>query len=719
MTIDTMQVTKGEFEYLYNKNHREEENAFTEESIREYLDLFINFKLKVYAAYEQGRHLDSAFIQEFQSYQTQLQEPYLTGKRFAELQLENTYERMKYEVNASHILLAVNDSNPEDKALQTISEIQERLDAGEEFEALAKQYSQDPSVKRNGGNLGYFTAMQMVYPFEKAAFETKVGQVSSPVKTRFGYHLIKVHDRRPNQGRVKVAHIMLRGNNEQTKAQADALYEQLQKGAEWEALCKQYSQDRGSADKGGVLPWISSGRVDQSFSEAAFGLEQAGAIAKPIQTPYGWHIIRLIEKEGVPPLEEVKDQLLSQISREGSRTKESMSLLIDTLMQENNYLLSEKYKAKAQDAIDTTILSQTWEINEKWEKTGKKAIFSINGEPTAVQEYWAYVTKAQQDVPAMPIDQLKEKLFEDFRNETILTYERVHLAQKYPEYKWLLKEYHDGILLFKVMEDEVWNQASKDETGLELYFQNYQDQFYWPERLKVTVYDAGSPEILEKVKGALTEGRYEVYPTDVARLRYRRGASSLSSSQRRDLKKVSDMLKSYTALEIVLQGEYVPRESASIANKRVKAIQQQLKRYGVDENRIKVVTPVKVAAAGRSGGQVTCRYYSYDLEQLENSFNKQNALALKITKGTYMKGESSVIDKVTWQKGAYTVPVGDRFHYVVVDKVVPPQPKTLKEAKGEVIAQYQEFLEEQWINSLKSRVEVMVKEEVLQSVIKE
>ena len=306
--------------YVYNKNNLNQEPT-NKSAIDDYLELFINFKLKVREAEALGLHKDSSFVRELAGYQKQLAAPYLTETRILDSLAMVTYERLKTEVNASHILIRVaREASPEDtlKALERIEQVSEMIDRnGKDFEQLAFEYSEDPSAKQNNGNLGYFTAMQMVYPFEEAVYRLPVDSVSKPIRTDFGYHLIKVNDKRTSQGRIQVSHILVRTqpdiNREDSvlaAKRAQEIHAKAINGGDWDLLCRQFSEDVGTKMKGGKLPWFKTGDISNipTFEEAAFSIQQPGEISKPIKTAYGWHIIRLDARQGLEPFEQLEQK---------------------------------------------------------------------------------------------------------------------------------------------------------------------------------------------------------------------------------------------------------------------------------------------------------------------------------------------------------------------------------------------------------------------------
>ena len=296
-TLGTYPVPANEFAYVYRKNNSAAPDYGTRQSVNDYLDLYTNVRLKVLEAEQKGLDTTQAFKRELDGYRQQLAQPYLTEKSVTDQLVREAYDRMSQEVSASHILIRVApDATPQDTlaAYQRIDKIRQQALAGTDFGQLARTQSEDPSAKENGGKLGYFTAMQMVYPFESAAYKTPVGQISAPIRTRFGYHLIKVNDKRAAQGEIKVAHLMIRMNANTAKSDSltakkkiDELYSRLKKSENWDKLVAQFSEDAGSAANGGELPPFGTGRMIPSFEEVAFKLQKPGDIAAPVQTPYG------------------------------------------------------------------------------------------------------------------------------------------------------------------------------------------------------------------------------------------------------------------------------------------------------------------------------------------------------------------------------------------------------------------------------------------------
>ncbi len=299
-SVDGKNVTTSEFLYLFRKNNQGKAEA-TEASVKEYLDLVINFKLKVAEAQLRGIDTTQSFVKEFITYRDELKKPFIASGDDLDRLVKEAYGRMKEEIKAAHILVNVPPSaEPKDTlaAWQKIMSLRERASHGEDFSELAKQFSEDPTAKENGGMLGYFTAMKMVYQFEDLAYKTKVGEISQPTRTRFGYHIIKVLDRRPASGEVEVSHILLSGTDDKTKNKALEVYDQLKGGRSWDELCKEYSTDPNTKDRGGKLPAFGIGDIPAvpEFEATAFAMQNPGDISDPFKSKVGWHIIRLERK---------------------------------------------------------------------------------------------------------------------------------------------------------------------------------------------------------------------------------------------------------------------------------------------------------------------------------------------------------------------------------------------------------------------------------------
>ena len=428
MTIDGKPVMLSEFKYIYEKNSQEA--AGGQKSLEEYLDLFVNFKLKVTEAERRGIDTTEAFIKELKGYRAQATPKYLTDNEAMDALVRRTYEWQKYDRRVAHIAIECPmnaDSATTAEALAKINDARERVTTGkmivkgrggkkrpqrakrEDFKVVAAAVSTDPGAKDNQGELGWISPFRFVYPFEKAVYTTPVGEVTEVFRSPYGFHIALVEEEREHE-EVQASHIMKtvpRGDSLaaiRAKAQIDSIYQLvMQPDAKFDALARELSDDKGSAMRGGSLGWFGHGAMVKPFEDAVFGLKNVGDVTEPFESRFGWHIAKLDGKRGTLPFEDVKDDIKKRVQRD-ERSKE-------------------------------------------------------------VQESFISKTRAEYNLPARMTD------------AEVMTYADEHLEQKYPEFARLVKEYHDGILLFDVSLEEVWDKAAKDTAGLEEYFKANKSQY--------------------------------------------------------------------------------------------------------------------------------------------------------------------------------------------------------------------------------------------------
>jgi len=489
-TINGDKVYSSEFSRIYEKNLSLITNP-SDKDVANYLDLYINYKLKLKEAYDLKMDTVPAYIREFTKYKNQLIQPYLKDENTKTDLVKEAFERLQKEVNASHILVQLaKNATPQDtlKAYDKINGIREKIVKGASFAQIAKEFSEDPSAKKNNGNLGYFSAFDMVYPFETVAYNTQIGKVSEIFKTRFGYHIIQVHDSRNSRGEVEIAHIMLKGLTVQNEAKINTILNELKQGAVFETLAKNYSQDGGSAKKGGLLPKFGSGRMVKSFEDVAFGLENEGDISKAIQTPYGWHILKLIHKYPVESFENLQDELKKKVEQ-GQRAKIIGNSVLNKILKEYNI------------RVDQTMLdafsNPEW-ANNKLLQTNEPFL-TIENKTIPVKEYYKFVSAQKNAV--------SNQVYERFKGQEVLAYYKAELPKKFPELGYTLAEYRDGLLLFDLMQKKIWEQAEKDTLGLQKYFSANRVNYQWGDRAEVRVLNCSTHEIAERGKALLLENR--------------------------------------------------------------------------------------------------------------------------------------------------------------------------------------------------------------------
>jgi peptidyl-prolyl cis-trans isomerase SurA len=727
-TVGNTPIYSSEFKYVYDKN-AVADSLPAQESLQQYLDLYVNFRLKVLDAESLGLDTLDSFNQELGGYKQQLAEPYLQDSSITTTLVKQAYDRLKEEIHASHILISLpEDADPKDTlaAYQKIADIRQRAMQGTDFTALAKENSQDPSAATNGGDLGYFTALQMVYPFEDAAYQTPAGQISQPVRTKFGYHLIKVIDRRPSQGKIKTAHIMVRTNPEApvedataAKQKIDEIYTRLQKGEDWNQLTMQFSEDAGSKTKGGVLPPFTTGSMIPAFEEAAFALKNAGQYSRPVLTPYGWHIIKLVEKTGLEPFEDLETSLRQKVTRD-SRSELNRTLLLKRLKTENTFVEQPKIYALAEKSATNALPAGQWTYASD-NKDLQKTLFTILKQKYTLGNFFAYVQKNQQAKPNLSAPYYMKMLYTDFVNQSIMEYEKKHLEQKYPQYKYLVKEYRDGMLLFQRMEDKVWSRSLTDTTGYKNYFENNRTAYQWGNRVTATVYNAASAEVLGEVKTLLKKKSYPVKDVTFQDIYFDNGVGKLTSDHQAKLGNLAKAMAQDKNLLLEVSGYADIRENESVSAERAQAVTDYLVENGVDITRIVLKDFGRFKPVSKTDRQKNRRVAiivtSTSKTAIEKVVNARKPLNLEITEGVFQKGDNAYVDNIDWKPGTYTLNQDGRVIYIEVAGVEQPRAKTLEEARGQVISDYQTYLEKQWIDELRKKYAVVINEKEVKKLM--
>lgn len=672
MTIGGKQVYKSEFESVYRKNNNN--RASDTKSVKDYTDLFSLFKMKVLEAESMGLDTSQSFKTELAGYRRQLAAPYLTDKNTNDNLINEAYERMKYEVKASHILIKCSDTEfPKDTLesftratlirnaivgkLPTASQIAEydrylknstlvksqlaKKDSGlyfsklnsvkklseyyknagtDKFVDIAPRTSDDPSVPDNKGDLGYFTALDMVYPFETMAYNTKPGEVSQVVRTKYGYHILKVYDKRPNRGEMYASHIMVKfpkDATEQDKANAktkiDELAAKIKAGEKFEEVARLFSDDKQTSDRGGQLSPFKGGRLPKEFEDAAFALRENGEISGPVMTPYGWHLIKRNEVKGLAPIEQMKPELKARVQRD-SRSQMGRVALIARVKKESNFTQNLKNRDELLKVLDSTYLTANWKASSA-DKLGNKEIIKMNNKVYGQTEFAKFLE--QQMLYRSPTDlkDLMGQIYEKWVEEMVVQYEDSQLETKNSDFRNLLREYRDGILLFDLTDQKVWSKAVKDAAGLRAFYEKNKNNYLWGERADVTIYRCVDDKTAAEVRKMLA-------------------------------KKKTD-------------------------------------------------------------------------QEIADVINKSSQLNLSVENVMFLKGENKNIDD-NWKEGLAPKDAKDdrdsKVLVIRVNKLIARSPKTLNEAKGSVTADFQVNLEKEWIAYLKNKYPVKVDDAVLNTI---
>lgn len=463
VTIDGDDITVAEFKRVYEKNLDAIDNDEAK-NVEKNLTLYINYKLKVKEAYDIQLDTLPSYRKEMESYRNQLSAPYLQDSAYINKLVKDAYFRTKNEVKAKHILVRTPKmASPKDtlEAYNKILKIRDRIIKGEDFETVAEELSEDESARNdvksgrvgNKGNLGYFSAFKMVYPFEEAAYSTKLGEVSMPFKTRFGYHIVKVDSFRKSKGEIEVAHILISDKSKKGEELINSIFDRLEKDEQFKMLARKYSNDTGSKSKGGKLRKFGTGVMVKSFEDVAFSLTKEGQYSKPFKTQFGWHIIQLIKKYPVLPFKELELELRNRI-KSSSRAQLSEKAVINKL--------KKKYDIQENEAAKDIFKNS--DIRNLPKDALQEILFTINDKKITQEDFVNYI-KNRRNSPIY-------ELFEAFKDQEILMYYKDNLEKTAPEYANILQEYRDGLLLFELMQQKIWDKSTKDTLGLKKFYEN-------------------------------------------------------------------------------------------------------------------------------------------------------------------------------------------------------------------------------------------------------
>lgn len=630
MQIGDEKVSADEFWAVYQKNSRiNQENEKT--SLKDYLDLYINFKLKVKEAKDAKMDTSAAFKKELAGYRKQLAKPYLVDEKVNEQTLHQVYQRMLSNVRVSHILLRLKENAcPADtlaafqKAMQIRNEI---VNNKITFANAAVKYSEDPSARPmnlgggrpirpgNKGDLGYFSVFDMVYPFEEAAFSLNIGEVSQPIRTRFGYHLIFQTDKIPAVGQLKAAHIFIKKTKpsvvDTAKIEIDKLYKKIEDGASFESIVAQDSQDNGSNKNGGVLPLFTANRMVPEFISALSKMK-IGEVSKPIKTNFGWHIVKFLDQKPIKSFDEEKEQIKEKLKRD-IRSHNGEEAKVAEIKSEEHFKEYPLNLSEAIAQIDTNFYKKSFAIKSL--ASFSKPIFSLRDRIYSQFDFLTYVFQRKATTRPANFDILILRTYKDYLKEMCLNFEEEHLEEKYFDFRLVMNEYRDGMLLFDLMDKKVWTKASEDSLGLENFFEANRKKYTWKKRALLSVYTVSDSSYSAKLQASLEAGKSD--------------------------------------------------------------------------------------------------------EEIMQMFQDDSLKLVKLSHLKIEKGDSVKYDKLKWKKGAYYAlkeGANNNKSWLVFRDILSPEPKKLSETRGMVIADYQDYLEQKWIEQLKKRYPVQIDKKVFKSL---
>lgn len=514
-SIDDEVVYKSEFLSQYEKNNNSNYQNDSL-SLSDYAELYLKFKLKVKAAKDKGFDTLPKFVKEYESYRKQLADKHISNGKVTDEMVQDIYHRMTNEVNASHILLNLEeDAAPADtlETYNTAIDLLKKIDEGENFQELAMKYSKDPSARMNKGSLGWFKAYKMVYPFETAAYALEVGEVSHPVRTQFGYHLIKKNDERPSKGKLIVAHIMKNLKSQDSTYNAEKeinqIYQKVKDGEDFSDLAKQFSDHNPTASNGGKLSPFSVGDINsQEFGNVAFSLDKNDSISKPFKTQFGWHIVKYIDNIPVEPLDKIKPEVIKRI-KTSDRSKRLIKNIKKDLMQKYDASINYEVLSLLENRIDESILKFKWTYDEN-ENDKNEWILKIDEHEFMLDEFLEYIKNQQRSLDGKSISDKINTAIDKFSYAKLIQVHNQNLEKVSPDFSAEIKTYYEGLLLFEIMETQIWKPVQEDSLALKEYYEVNRNDFITKPKIDAILASSKSKKVAKKIKKELKQGQIDV-----------------------------------------------------------------------------------------------------------------------------------------------------------------------------------------------------------------
>lgn len=490
-------VSKDEFLRVYKKNSLSKTPDYSEAALKDYLNLYSLFRMKVTEAEAEKLDTLTSVQRELDNYRKQLARNYLTDEQVSNRLIKEAYDRMKQDVRVAHILVMCRPGTDTAAAYHKIDSLYQVLLKGKaDFAKLASEYSDDRESKIHGGDIGYVTALQTVYPFENAMYNTPVGKISAPFRTQFGYHIVKVLDKRPDQGEVQVAQILVEVSKskgaaglEASRKRADSVEAQLKAGVPFETLVKKYSDDKFTVNNDGLMPPFTVGKLTPAIESAAFALKSPGDYSQPIQTDYGFHILKLISKTPLKPFDSMQPQIKRKVEND-YRAQVARDIFFDKIKQKNNF----KEYPENYDAVVARF--------NRIPDTGKNAnsftpadfsnmrapLFSLAGKDYTQYDFAIFAASITRGRFMGPKQAIVSDLYRLYVSNTLNDFEEHRLVEENADFRNLMEEYKDGILLFELMDRNVWGKASKDSVGLQAFYEANKSKYMWEPGFKGVIY---------------------------------------------------------------------------------------------------------------------------------------------------------------------------------------------------------------------------------------
>jgi peptidyl-prolyl cis-trans isomerase SurA len=512
-SIDKEQVSVKEFLNIYTKNNKVAD--FSEKSLREYIDLYSLFKMKLHEAKSKKIDTISNLNEELKTYSNQLAESYFVDKNHMDKIMQNLYQRSKKDRKVAHILIKTpQNAKPEDTqiAYKAILEIKNKINTKEDFFKLAIEKSEDPNAKETKGIIGFINIFMTFPSFEDMAYTTPINEVSNILKSPFGYHIILPLEERTARGKVSVAHIYTTDKTDEDKKNKKAEKKIMEafkaiesKKISFDSAIKKYTEDNASLTNGGILPLFGINEMVSEFEENSFTLSQIGSICKPFKSPFGWHIIKLLQKIERPNYEEAKSWMKEKLDKD-ERMLNSKQLAIKTIKEKYHYReINNHFEEIYNDLSDNKFEKKGWKISQM---KNPKTLIEFDDIIYTQNDFINYIQKNYSNITAPKKEEIIKPMIENYKEYCIYLYAKDKLNKENTEYASLLQEYQNGLMIFELMDREIWKKANKDSIEQKKLYELNKSKYLYKERIKSFVFKVKEASLATKIKNILTSTSY-------------------------------------------------------------------------------------------------------------------------------------------------------------------------------------------------------------------
>jgi len=722
--LGSKKISAGVFEKDYRRLL--ESDSIKADNKQKFLGDYIDYQLKLLAAEDAKIHVSPAFVEEYQSFRKELASPYLVDGEKTEALVKEAYQRLKFEKQVAHILVKL-PGNPSAAdtllAFQKIENIRKKLVAGETFEELAKKYSEDDLSAVKGGNLGFITSLQTQYAFENAVYALEKGAVSNIVRTASGYHLIKILDVRPNQGKIRLAHILVSvavnaPTNQQVEAKnrIEEVKKYLDKGEEsFELICKNYSEDPYSRGRGGELRrWYYTSDLSEELQNKLFSIQRLGDYTEPIRTNLGWQIFKLLDKKPLLSYDEMAEYLRQKVVTDPERSALIRSSFMARVRRENKIMVLPAAEKIALERFSQDRLGDEYFL--------KMPLLQVGEKSWTIQDFYQFITAQQKSklkslgyLPAIS----ESTWLAEFVDLKALEEEEKNLEVKYPAFKEQMQEFFEGNLYSKIIDQEIF-EKSLDSLRQQTYFQTHAAQFTMPSRVKAKIIDADSPKTLTEAMDLVAKSPYPMNKR-LPDINFNLGTSEIVEASKKVAQELFMLMAKNRDYVIELAGYHDASEADSMSEARVNHLVNYLVKKGISQTRIieKVEGTLKPVSKSdkAKNARIAIKFYSQSMDDVVKRFNAIKPQSLDAVEGYFVKGQNAYLDNISWEAGKQTKEINGRHIYVEISQVEPERLKSFDESRSSIIRELQAQLEKEWLTNLKQRYPVVLQSEELNRIM--